>query len=217
MSHDDVAPTRRRSLRALGTAAIATVLIVAPATAATAGGHGHGHHDKCAKQVNDTYAEVLKCVALDDVLGHLKNLQKIADRNNDPYYPGSRAAGTKGYADSVKYVSGLLRKAGYKVTLDPFEFQFVFPAVLDQITPAAASYETGAFTNSRPGRHQPDRRPGQQQRLRGDRLHRPGLQRPRGHRPRAARHVQLRHQGAAGPGGRRRGRGDLQPGQRPDP
>jgi Zn-dependent M28 family amino/carboxypeptidase len=151
MSHDDVAPTRRRSLRALGTAAIATVLIVAPATAATAGGHGHGHHDKCAKQVNDTYAEVLKCVALDEVLGHLKNLQKIADRNNDPYYPGSRAAGTKGYADSVKYVSGLLRKAGYKVTLDPFEFQFVFPAVLDQITPAAASYETGAFTNSPPG------------------------------------------------------------------
>jgi Zn-dependent M28 family amino/carboxypeptidase len=151
MSHDDVAPTRRRSLRALGTAAIATVLIVAPATAATAGGHGHGHHDKCAKQVNDTYAEVLRCVALDDVLGHLKNLQKIADRNNDPYYPGSRAAGTKGYADSVKYVSGLLRKAGYKVTLDPFEFQFVFPAVLDQITPAAASYETGAFTNSPPG------------------------------------------------------------------
>jgi Zn-dependent M28 family amino/carboxypeptidase len=151
MSHDDVAPTRRRSLRALGTAAIATVLIVAPATAATAGGHGHGHHDKCAKQVNDTYAEVLKCVALDDVLGHLKNLQQIADRNNDPYYPGSRAAGTKGYADSVKYVSGLLRKAGYKVTLDPFEFQFVFPAVLDQITPAAASYETGAFTNSPPG------------------------------------------------------------------
>ncbi|GIE31753.1 aminopeptidase [Actinoplanes italicus] len=151
MSHDDVAPTRRRSLRALGTAAIATVLTVAPATAATAGGHGHGHGDRCAKQANDTYAEVLKCVTLDDVLGHLKNLQKIADRNNDPYYPGSRAAGTKGYADSVKYVSGLLKKAGYRVTLDPFEFQFVFPAVLDQITPAAASYETGAFTNSAPG------------------------------------------------------------------
>ncbi|MEU4619735.1 M28 family metallopeptidase [Actinoplanes sp. NPDC023801] len=152
MSHDDVAPTRRRSLRALGTAAIATVLTVAPATAATAGGgHGHGHGDRCAKQTNDTYAEVLKCVSLDDVMGHLKNLQRIADRNNDSYYPGSRAAGTKGYADSVKYVSGLLRKAGYKVTLDPFEFQFVFPAVLNQITPAAASYETGAFTNSAPG------------------------------------------------------------------
>ncbi|MEU8662090.1 M28 family metallopeptidase [Actinoplanes philippinensis] len=154
MSHDDVAPTRRRSIRALSAAAIATVLTVAPATAASAGGHGHGHghgHDKCAKQVNDTYAEVLKCVTVDGVLKHLKEFQRIADRSTDPYYPGSRAAGTKGYAASVKYVSGLLRKAGYKVTLDPFEFQFAFPAVLDQITPAAASYETGAFTNSPAG------------------------------------------------------------------
>ncbi|WP_433794594.1 M28 family metallopeptidase [Actinoplanes sp. CA-252034] len=152
MSHDDVAPTRRRSIRVLSAAAIATVLTVAPATTASAGGHGHGHgYDKCAKQVNDTYAEVLKCVTVDGVLKHLKQFQRIADRSTDPIYPGSRAAGTKGYADSVKYVSGLLRKAGYKVTLDPFEFQFAFPAVLDQITPAAASYETGAFTNSPAG------------------------------------------------------------------
>ncbi|MEU4154821.1 M28 family metallopeptidase [Actinoplanes sp. NPDC026670] len=153
MSHDDVAPTRRRSVRVLSAAAIATVLTVAPATAASAGGHHHGHggYNPCAKQVNDTYAEVLKCVTVDGVLKHLKEFQKIADRSTDPVYPDSRAAGTKGYADSVKYVSGLLRKAGYKVTLDPFEFQFVFPAVLDQITPAAASYETGAFTNSPSG------------------------------------------------------------------
>ncbi|GIF44119.1 M28 family metallopeptidase [Actinoplanes xinjiangensis] len=154
MSHDDVAPTRRRSVRVLSAAAIATVLTVAPATAAAAGGHGHGHghgHDQCARQVNDTYAEVLKCVSVDGVLKHLKQFQRIADRSTDPHYPGSRAAGTKGYADSVKYVSGLLRKAGYRVTLDPFEFQFAFPAVLDQITPTAASYETGAFTNSPSG------------------------------------------------------------------
>lgn len=153
MSHDDVAPTRRRSIRVLGAAAIATVLTAAPATAASAGGHGPGHggHDTCAKQVNDTYAEVLGCVTVDGVLKHLKTFQKIADRSTDPVYPNSRAAGTKGYADSVKYVSGLLRKAGYQVTLDPFEFEFAFPAVLDQITPAAASYETGAFTNSPAG------------------------------------------------------------------
>ncbi|GAA4941935.1 M28 family metallopeptidase [Actinoplanes utahensis] len=154
MSHEDAAPTRRRSLRALGAVAIATTLTVVPATAASAGGHGHGHggkSDPCARQANDTYAEVLKCVTLDGVLDHLKVLQKIADKNNDPYYPGTRAAGTKGYADSVKYVSGLLRKAGYKVTLDPFEFTFNFPAVLEQITPAAADYETAAFTGSPAG------------------------------------------------------------------
>jgi hypothetical protein len=57
------------------------------------------------------------------------------------------AAGTKGYADSVDYVAGLLKDAGYQVTLDPFEFQFVFPALLQQPTPVNAVYETGTFTN----------------------------------------------------------------------
>ena len=70
---------------------------------------------------------------------HQAALQAIADRNDDPYYPGSRAAGTKGYSDSVAYVAGKLRKAGWKVTLDPFEFDFVFPSVLEQLTPTAAT------------------------------------------------------------------------------
>jgi hypothetical protein len=61
------------------------------------------------------------------------------------------AAGTKGYADSVDYVAGLLKDAGYQVTLDPFEFQFVFPALLQQLTPVNAVYETGTFTNSGSG------------------------------------------------------------------
>ncbi|MEU8243594.1 M20/M25/M40 family metallo-hydrolase [Actinoplanes missouriensis] len=138
-------------LRIFAAAATATALVIVPGTAATAGGHGHGHYDPCARQANDTYAELLKCVTLKGVLGHLQKFQKIADKNDDAYYPGSRAAGTEGYAESVKYVSGLLRKAGYKVTLDPFEFQFVFPALLQQLTPVNAEYETGAFTNSPPG------------------------------------------------------------------
>ncbi|GGN93267.1 aminopeptidase [Actinoplanes lobatus] len=149
MSHDDVTPTRRRSFRVISAAAVATVLTVAPATAASAGGHGHG--DRCDKTANDTYAEVLKCVTVDGVLDHLKAFQKIADRNDDVYYPGSRAAGTEGYANSVRYVSALLRKAGYKVTLDPFEFTFNYPALLEQLTPANAEYATGAFTNSQSG------------------------------------------------------------------
>lgn len=152
MSHDDATPAGRRTLRALGAAVLVTALTVAPASAASAGGHGHGGKgNPCAKQTNDTYAEVLKCVTLGGVLNHLKAFQKIADRSTDPYYPGTRAAGTKGYADSVKYVSGLLRKAGYKVTLDPFEFQFNFPVLLQQLTPASASYGSGSFTNAPPG------------------------------------------------------------------
>jgi Zn-dependent M28 family amino/carboxypeptidase len=102
----------------------------------------------CNNQNNNTYAKLLACVTLDGVRAQQARLQEIADANNDPFYPGTRAAGTKGYADSVAYVAGRLRSAGYQVTLDPFQFDFNFPVVLDQLTPTAASYESGAFTDS---------------------------------------------------------------------
>jgi Zn-dependent M28 family amino/carboxypeptidase len=66
-------------------------------------------------------------------------------------YPGTRAAGTDGYADSVEYVAKKLRKAGSKVTLDPVDVVFNFPAELRQLTPTEADYETGVFTGSGSG------------------------------------------------------------------
>ena len=108
--------------------------------------------NSCEKRNNNTYAKLLECVTLDGVRDHQEALQKIADNNSDEFYPGSRAAGTEGYADSVEYVADLLRDAGYEVTLDPVEFQFNFPATLTQLTPAPpADYETGAFTGSGSG------------------------------------------------------------------
>ncbi len=56
-----------------------------------------------------------------------------------------------GYDDSVKYVSHRLKRAGYRVTLDPVEVTFNFPAELRQLTPTAADYETGVFTGSGDG------------------------------------------------------------------
>jgi hypothetical protein len=90
-------------------------------------------------------------VTLEGVREHQAALQKIADNSTDPVYPGTRAAGTDGYQDSVDYVSGLLRDAGYNVTLDPVEITFNFPAELRQLTPVQASYETGVFTGSGSG------------------------------------------------------------------
>ncbi len=102
----------------------------------------------CSKRTNNTYAKLLECVTVDGVRAHQAAFQRIADANDDEYYPGSRVAGTEGYAESVEYVAGKLRSAGYTVTLDPFQFQFVFPALLRQLTPTAADYETGTFTGS---------------------------------------------------------------------
>ena len=55
----------------------------------------------------------------------LLRFQAIADAN-DEFYPGTRTEGPNGYADSVAHVGGLLEESGYDVTLDEFEFQFVF-------------------------------------------------------------------------------------------
>ena len=123
---------------------VAAALLPVQAASATPG-------NGCADRTNNTYSKLLQCVTVEGVREHQAQLQKIADASDDPFYPGSRAAGTDGYADSVDYVAGQLRDAGYRVTLDEFQFEFVFPALLQQLTPVNATYESGAFTGSPPG------------------------------------------------------------------
>ena len=140
-------PAKRSTIRFVGAAASALLLglvstATATATPALAGPAA------CVNRVNNTYPKLLECVTVDGVHDHLEAFQEIANNNDDEFYPGSRAAGTEGYAESVDYVAGLLSDAGYQVTLDEFDFEFVFPALLEQLTPVSASYETGAFTGS---------------------------------------------------------------------
>ena len=51
------------------------------------------------------------------VRGHLRALQRIADRSG-----GNRSAGTAGYRRSARYVAGALRRAGWTVRLRPFRY-----------------------------------------------------------------------------------------------
>jgi Zn-dependent M28 family amino/carboxypeptidase len=105
----------------------------------------------CDNRNNNTYQKLLNCISAEGILEHLEAFQAIADANEDPFYPGTRAAGTQGYQDSVDYVAGLLEDAGWKVTLDAVEITFNFPATLEQLTPIQATYETGVFTGSGDG------------------------------------------------------------------
>jgi len=77
---------------------------------------------------------------------HLEALQDIADANG-----GTRAAGTPGYEESVEYVVDTLESAGWKVTIDEFDFTFFGPSTLEQLTPVPATYETGSFTGTGSG------------------------------------------------------------------
>ena len=134
-----------RRLAALGAAAALTTALIPGQVASAAPAN------VCDTSANNTYQKLLDCVTLEGVREHQAAFQKIADNSDDPVYPGTRAAGTVGYAQSVEYVADLLRDAGYEVTLDPVEITFNFPAVLRQLTPVAAEYETGVFTGSGSG------------------------------------------------------------------
>src|SRR4051794_17288723 len=136
----------RRALRLTAIGATAALLMSASPQASAAPAAA------CDTRNNNSYQKLLDCVTLEGVREHQAALQKIADNSTDPVYPGTRAAGTVGYDQSVEYVAGLLRKAGYAVTLDPVNITFNFPAELRQLTPAPpADYETGVFTGSGSG------------------------------------------------------------------
>lgn len=105
----------------------------------------------CDRRANTTLEKVLDCASAAGALEHLQALQAIADANDDPFYPGTRAAGTAGYTGSVDYIATTLEAAGWEVVLDPVEATFTFPSVLRQLTPVDATYVTGAFTGSGDG------------------------------------------------------------------
>ncbi|GAA4511036.1 MULTISPECIES: M28 family metallopeptidase [Nonomuraea] len=90
---------------------------------------------QAAGGLDEVFAKLLvKQVKGANVSKHLKAFQAIADANG-----GNRAAGTSGYDASRDYVADKLRKAGYKVTLQPIDFVAGWvensPPVLADYTP----------------------------------------------------------------------------------
>ena len=69
---------------------------------------------------------------------HQWALQKIANANE-----GNRASGTSGYDASADYVAKRMRKAGYKVstqTFQYFSFEEIGPSALVQTAPGSVTY-----------------------------------------------------------------------------
>ena len=121
----------------------AAVCVTALASTAILSGGAAAGPAACGSRVNNTHAKLLECVTVEGVREHQAAFQAIADANG-----GTRAAGTPGYDASVDYVVERMLAAGYDVTLDEFPFVYTPPAVLRQLAPIAATYETGAFTGS---------------------------------------------------------------------
>ena len=77
-------------------------------------------------------------IQVDALLRTMEHLQRIADDHG-----GTRASGTVGYAKSVKYVTGVLERKGYDVTIQTFTFPFfqeLAPAQFARVAPSPVTY-----------------------------------------------------------------------------
>lgn len=105
--------------------------------------------DTCAKRVNNTREKLLQCVTYTGVRVHQQALQRIADDHG-----GHRAAGSPGFDASVRYAVKVFSDAGYRVTLQPFDFvdfRENRPALLRQVAPGLRTLETNGMSYSGSG------------------------------------------------------------------
>ncbi|RDI64030.1 M28 family metallopeptidase [Nocardia pseudobrasiliensis] len=82
--------------------------------------------------------QLAKSVQTQNIKRHLQQLQAIAKANG-----GTRAAGTPGFDASREYVADKLRRAGYQVSLQEFDFPFFrekSTGILNQVSPDAKVY-----------------------------------------------------------------------------
>ena len=164
----------------------------------------------CANRTNTTYQQLLdvrdarRCSRASG-----KRSRTIADANDDEFYPGTRAAGTEGYAESVEYVAGLIE--GRRVQRDARSVRSSRSSsrsLIHQLTPVDADYPRPArspaaasvsVTGQRhAGRHQP-RTATRERRAGARRRDFAGDSRPGQHRPDPAWDVHLRGQGGRTP------------------
>ena len=146
----------------------------------------------------------MACVKTDDLWRHMQAFWQIAEANPGPDGHPSRNSGEPGYKASVDYVAGLMRQAGYNVTIQPYTFDyFAYQGVptMSEVSPTAhdytliAEWNPGRSIGQRDGRsaagrghrHAADR--GLDERLRPVRLQR---LRAGTHRADPARHLHVR-------------------------
>lgn len=120
----------RKGVAAIGAAVLVAAMAVIPTGAAVA-----APTPACSALAKPSLLTMQACIVSLDPATHLKAFQKIADQNG-----GNRAANSSGYDASVAYVSGVLKKAGWTVTLDEFDYYFSAPPILHQTAPTEADY-----------------------------------------------------------------------------
>jgi hypothetical protein len=77
---------------------------------------------ECWTRVNDSETRLLECIQGKELWRHLAAFQKIADQNPGRDGHANRNTGTPGYLASVNYVAALVKRAGYRVRIQPYRW-----------------------------------------------------------------------------------------------
>ncbi|MFE7778300.1 M28 family metallopeptidase [Streptomyces sp. NPDC057445] len=125
----------------MAAAALATPLLLASASPASA--HRHDPAEEAAKEAAKLSRKLVRESSAKDAFKHLQKFQQIADSAG-----GNRAAGTLGHDASAAYVYQLLKKAGYDVSYQTFEFVYTQTQAekLSVISPAPRDVTISAMT-----------------------------------------------------------------------
>ena len=78
----------------------------------------------CNARANATPKKLVECTKTDDLWRHMQAFWRIAQDNPGPDGHPSRNSGEPGYKASVGYVAGLMKQAGYNVTIQPYTFDY---------------------------------------------------------------------------------------------
>ncbi|WP_336321230.1 M28 family metallopeptidase [Streptomyces lavendofoliae] len=125
----------------LAAAALATPLLLASASPASAGRHDPGA--EAAKDAAKLSKKLVREASGKDAYRHLEKFQQIADSAD-----GHRAAGSLGHDASAAYVYQQLKKAGYQVSYQKFEFIYTQTQAekLSVVSPSPRDLTVGAMT-----------------------------------------------------------------------
>jgi hypothetical protein len=109
------------------TAAVATALLSFPAVSHAAAPPSNA---VCESRSNGSAAKLVECIQKAALWAHLVDFQRIANANPGADGHASRDTGGTGYAASIDYVAELMTKAGYRVTIQPYNYADFSLAVL---------------------------------------------------------------------------------------
>ena len=101
----------------------------------------------CVSRNFTTAADLVGCIKQDALWAHMVSFQQIADANPGSDGHPSRNSGEAGYLASVNYAANLLRAAGYRVTIQQYNYAYSgYSSVplLSELSPTPKTFTLGA-------------------------------------------------------------------------